>query len=63
MPKNYWYEVYCFMTNKTGTETLETFETLGDAQQFINSNSNRDLYVDEWEMNEDGTGLTFRNLI
>lgn len=63
MPKYYWYEVYTFAGQSVGTKTIDSFDTLSEAQTYVSEHSAEELFIDEWEMNEDGTGLTYRNLI
>jgi hypothetical protein len=58
-----WYEVFGFVDNveENGTETKETFDTLEEAENYVNEHNTEDLYIDAWEMNEDGSGVAKRN--
>lgn len=62
MSKNYWYEVYTYENKSVGTITLESFDTLGDAQRYVAENKDKELFIDEWEMNEDGTQVSYRSI-
>ena len=58
-----WYEVFGFVDNipTNGTITIETFDTLKEAEDYVNKHNTEDLYIDTWEMNEDGSGIAKRN--
>lgn len=60
MKKITWFEVFGFVDNveDNGTETKETFDTLEEAEDYVNKHNTEDLYIDHWEMNEDGSGVT-----
>jgi len=63
MKKNIWFEVFGFVdTNdeEFGTETKESFDTLKEAEDYINQYTNETLYIDSWEINEDGSGVAKR---
>ena len=53
MEKNYWYEVFT-SHDVHGTETIETFDTLPEAEQYVADNSEQDLWIDKWKLNEQG---------
>ncbi len=58
-----WFEIFWFIDNEfiNGTETIETFDTLEEAETYVEKNKQRgELYIDEWESNEDGTGVAKR---
>ena len=52
--KNQWYEVYEIINNNIdeGTQTLESFDTLEEAEQYCVGKSN--VYIDKWETDENG---------
>jgi len=55
-----WFEVFCFVDNDVinGTETKETFDTLQEAETYLEKHKEEgELYIDEWEINQDGTGI------
>ena len=54
MGKQVWYEVYGFVDNDIakGTQTLESFDTIEEAEKFCNGNPS--LYIDQWSMGVDG---------
>lgn len=43
-----WFEVFEENCDE-GTETVETFDTLEEADQYLSDNCTRDLYIDKWE--------------
>lgn len=50
---NYWYEV--FTTNDLGeTQTIQTFDTQIEAQQYVSNNPDQNLQIDKWKLNEQG---------
>ena len=50
---NYWYEV--FTTNDVdGTQTIQTFDTQIEAQQYVSNNPDQSLQIDKWKLNEQG---------
>lgn len=63
MKKITWFEVFGFVDNveENGTETKETFDTLKEAEDYVNHHNTEDLYIDQWEMNEDGSEVTKLN--
>lgn len=67
MTKTTWFEVYEFVDNDiiNGTQTIEQFDSIEEADKFISEeqckNNERKLFIDEWEMNEDGSGIAQRN--
>lgn len=63
MPKYFWYEVYAYNQNKPGTSTIDTFDTLCEAQEYIKEHQEQELFVDEWQMNSDGSGMLITSLI
>lgn len=63
MSKFFWYEVFTYNQSKPGTSTIETFDTLSEAQEFINEHQDMELFVDEWQMNSDGSGMLVTSLI
>ena len=59
MKKNRWFEVYGLIDiddDESGTETKESFDTLKEAQDYMEEHKDEVLSIDEWEMNEDGSG-------
>lgn len=57
-----WFEVYQFIDNNLimGTETIRNFPTIEDAKKFTDGNLN--YFIDEWQGNDDGTGIPTRVL-
>lgn len=56
METNYWYEV--FTSNDIhGTETIETFDTLPEAEQYVADNPEQNLWIDKWTITEYGETL------
>lgn len=53
MDKVYWFEVFT-STENDGTETIETFDTLPEAEQYVSDNCEQDLWIDKWTLNEQG---------
>lgn len=63
MKKIIWFEVFGFIDEDDedyGTETKETFDTLAEAEKYTSEHKNQTLFIDEWEMNEDGSGVAKR---
>lgn len=58
-----WYEVYCYDGSRKGTKTLESFDTLGDAQRYVADRPSQDLYIDKWETTPEGVIISFSNSI
>jgi hypothetical protein len=56
MKRVYWFEVFT-STEEEGTETIETFDTLCSAEQYVSDNCEQDLYIDKWTMNEQGENV------
>lgn len=53
MGTNYWYEVFT-SHDIHGTETIETFDTLLEAEQYVAENCAQHLCIDKWKLNEQG---------
>ena len=58
MKKVFWYEVFGFVDNEeiNGTETIETFDTLKEAEKYVDKHIGLRLFIDKWQMNKDGSG-------
>ena len=56
METNYWYEVFT-SCEIHGTETIKTFDTLLEAEQFVAENPEQDLWIDKWTITEYGENL------
>ena len=59
MKKIKWFEVYGLVDiddKESGTETKDSFDTLKEAQDYMDEHNKNELSIDEWEMNEDGSG-------
>ena len=59
MKKIKWFEVYGLVDiddKELGTETKDSFDTLKEAQDYMNEHNKDELSIDEWEKNEDGIG-------
>ncbi len=56
MEKNYWYEVFT-SHDVHGTETIATFDTLSEAEQYVADNPEQDLLIDKWTITEYGENL------
>ena len=66
MKKNIWFEVYGAVdidNEECGTETKESFDTLKEALDYLEEYKNEELSIDEWEMNEDGSGIAKKQTI
>tara|TARA_R110000868_G_scaffold215159_2_gene465264 strand:- start:1948 stop:2151 length:204 start_codon:yes stop_codon:yes gene_type:complete len=66
MKKIIWYEVFGAVDindEECGTETKESFDTLKEAQDYMDKHKNEGLSIDEWEMNKDGSGVVKRKTI
>lgn len=63
MQEKIWYEVYCYDGSRKGTQTLGSFDTLGDAQRYVADRPEQDLYIDKWETTADGLTISFSNSI
>lgn len=65
MKKINWFEVFGLVDendDESGTETKETFDTLEEAEKYVSEHNNETLFIDEWEMDEDGSGLAKRKI-
>lgn len=63
MKKIIWFEVFGFIDKDDedfGTETKECFDTLAEAEKYISEHFEETLFIDEWEMNEDGSNVAKR---
>ena len=63
MKKINWFEVYGLVhldDEEYGTETKESFDTLKEAQDYLEKHKDEQLSIDEWEANEDGSGVAKR---
>jgi|Laugrespbdmm15dd_1035085.scaffolds.fasta_scaffold40706_2 hypothetical protein len=53
MEEKIWFEVFT-STEEDGTETVETFDTLDEAEQYVAEHSEQDLWIDKWKLGENG---------
>jgi hypothetical protein len=52
MEEKYWFEV--FTSTEDGTETVENFDSLEEAEQYVAEHCEQDLWIDKWKLGENG---------
>jgi ElaB/YqjD/DUF883 family membrane-anchored ribosome-binding protein len=48
-----WFEVFT-STEEDGTETIESFDTLAEADDYVAKNPEQNLFIDKWRTNKQG---------
>jgi hypothetical protein len=53
MEEKIWFEVFT-STEEDGTETVDSFDSIEEAEQYVAEHCEQDLWIDKWKLGENG---------